>query len=353
MQTLASGAADPVIVKRPQSREWHFDAPVTGLAFGATWRCLAASLGDGTIRLVSRDAAEAGLQTVEAHAGAALCLRAAPNADLFLSGGDDGRLVQIGIDGEQRELLCAPGQWIDTIAVAETLCAMALGRTVVLLDMRGNEIGRTADHPSTVSGLAFNPKGKRLAVSHYDGVTLWWTASLGGTPVRYKWRGSHIGVSWSPDGKFLMTATQENELHGWRLADGNDMRMSGYMTKVRSLAWIAKPPYLVTAGSDSVTAWSFAGGGPMGKNAFEFGLRPGSLVTSVSAHPKRALVAFGYDDGEVRLAEVPGDRMLAIREADDDKVTNITWSPDGAVIGVGTGDGTVALIDLSSGSVSL
>lgn len=43
---------------------------------------------------------------------------------------------------------------------------------------------RTSDHSSTVSGLAFNPKGKRLAVAHYGGVTLWWTATLGQTPNR-------------------------------------------------------------------------------------------------------------------------------------------------------------------------
>jgi WD40 repeat protein len=119
------------------------------------------------------------------------------------------------------------------------------------------------------------------------------------------------------------------------------------------IAWIAKPPYLVTAGSDGVTAWSFAGGGPMGKNAFEFGQRPGFLVTCVSAHPKRPLIAFGYDDGEVRVAEVPGNRLVTVREADEDKVMNIAWSPDGAVIGIGTGEGTVGLIDLSSSSVSL
>jgi len=127
--------------------------------------------------------------------------------------------------------------------------------------------------------------------------------------------------------------------------------MSGYITKVRSLAWVAKPPYLVTAGSDSVTAWSFAGGGPMGKNAFEFGQRPGFLVTCVSAHPKRPLIAFGYDDGDVRIAEVPGGRTVVVREPDEDKVTNIAWSPDGAAIGIGTAEGTVGLIDLSSGSI--
>ena len=352
MASVGVGTAELPVVRPPQRWEWRFDAPVTGLAFGDSGRCLAASLGDGTVRIASRNEQAVGPRIIAAHAGAILCLQAAPGADQFLSGGDDGWLVQTAIDGRRQKLLHAPGQWIDTIAVAETLRAVALGRTVVLLDAFGKEIGRSTDHPSTVSGLAFNPKGKRLAASHYNGVTLWWTSSLGGTPMRYKWRGSHIGVSWSPDGKFLMTATQENELHGWRLSDGNDMRMSGYATKVRSLAWIAKPPYLVTAGSDSVTAWSFAGGGPMGKNAFEFGKRPGFLVTCVSAHPKRPLVSFGYDDGEVRIAEVPGNRMVTVREADEHKVSKIAWSPNGAAIGVGTQQGVVSLIDLSRGSVA-
>jgi WD40 repeat protein len=341
------GLAEPATIKPPKNWEWCFDAPVTGLAFARSGRCMAAALGDGTVMLISRTELESEPQVVEAHDGAVLCLQAEAVGDRFLSGGDDGRLAQISGDGTHRVLLHAPGQWIDTIAVADTVRAVALGREVRLVNAAGGEIGRTAEHPSSVSGLAFNPKGKRLAVSHYNGVTLWWAASLGGTPARYRWRGSHIGVSWSPDGKFLMTATQENELHGWRLADGEDMRMSGYMTKVRSLAWIAKPPFLVTAGSDSVTAWPFAGGGPMGKNAFEFGRRERYLVTCVATHPKRPLVAFGYDDGEVRVAEVPGSRMVTVRPATDDKVVSLAWSPDGAAIGVGDSEGIVSLIDLS------
>jgi hypothetical protein len=44
--------------------------------------------------------------------------------------------------------------------------------------------------------------------------------------------------------------------------------------------------------------------------------------------------------------------MVTVRAADEDKVTNLVWSPDGAAIGVGTLDGTLALIDLSCSSVS-
>lgn len=94
---------------------------------------------------------------------------------------------------------------------------------------------RPGDHPSTVTGLAFNPKGKRLAVSHYGGVTLRWTGKLDQGAAHLQWRGSHIGVTWSPDGTTVLTAMQERELHGLRLTDRHDMSMPGYAAKVRSI----------------------------------------------------------------------------------------------------------------------
>ena len=328
------------------SQCWDYGAPVTGIAFSRPSGHLAVALGDGTLRIVTRRGAPAETTVVALHDGAVLTLRQDLLPDSFLSGGDDGRIVHCRSDGAGRTLLHEPGQFVDTIAVAGTMRAVAMGREVRLLDNAGNEIGRTNDHPSTVSGLAFNPKGKRLAVSHYGGVTLWWTVAMGRTPMRYNWRGSHIGVSWSPDGKYLMTATQERELHGWRLADGSNIRMGGYAAKIRSFDWIAKPPYFVTTGADSVTAWSFSGRGPEGRAPFEFGQRPGILVSCVASHPKRPLVAFGYEDGETRIAEIPGEREVRFRQSGSGRVTSIAWSADGTTIAAGTSGGSVSLTEL-------
>ena len=66
-------------------------------------------------------------------------------------------------------------------------------------------------------GLAFAPKGFRLAIAHYNGVTLWFP-NASATPEKLEWKGSHLSVAFSPDGKFLVTAMQEPTLHGWRLA---------------------------------------------------------------------------------------------------------------------------------------
>ena len=38
-------------------------------------------------------------------------------------------------------------------------------------------------------------------------------------PAKLTWAGSHVALVWSPDGKFLISAMQENQLHGWRVID--------------------------------------------------------------------------------------------------------------------------------------
>ncbi|TIW26158.1 MAG: WD40 repeat domain-containing protein, partial [Mesorhizobium sp.] len=94
-----------------------------------------------------------------------------------------------------------------------------------------------------VEGLAFSPKGMRFGVARYNGATLHFPAA-DGKPVELDWAGAHTGITFSPDGAFLVTTMQENALHGWKLADGKHMRMSGYPGKVKSLSWSAKGKWL-------------------------------------------------------------------------------------------------------------
>src|SRR5262249_6347048 len=124
---------------------------------------------------------------------------------------------------------------------------------------------KTIELPSSVGGLKFSPRGFRLAVAHYQGVTLWFP-NASATPERLEWKGCHLDVTFSPDARFLVTAMQQPTLHAWRLGDRKDMRMSGYSAKVRSTAWTAGGDWLATSGSDYLILWPFHGkDGPMGK----------------------------------------------------------------------------------------
>lgn len=334
-------------ILRPEKRELALDATVTGMAF-LNDGILALACGDGAIWLVPPEG-----PPIVAHAhengAAALTLAADVDGTSVLTGGDDGRLVQTSADGATRVLVEMAGRQIDVIAVSRVagVRAVAFGKDVRLIDRAGAVIGETADHPSTVTGLAFNSKGKRLAASHYGGVTLWWIGSFGQSSKRLSWRGSHIGVSWSPDGSTVMTAMQEATLHGWRLTDGQHMQMNGYATKVRSMDWLAKPMTLATAGGDCVTGWKFSGGGPMGKPAIEIGRGIGRLVTAVAAHPNRPLVAAGFDDGGVAVCEFFGERVVRLRPGDGGRISTLAWSRDGMRLAAGTEVGAIALFDLS------
>ena len=207
---------------------------------------------------------EAGeVSTVAIHGGAILC--AASDGKRIVTGGDDGKLAALDAKGVVTDLATDPKRrWIDNVALhPDGAVAWSAGKTAFVRSGKGEV--KTFDMPSTVGGLAFAPKGLRLAVAHYNGVTLWFP-NMAAKPEFLEWAGSHLAVTFSPDNKFLVTAMHESAMHGWRLADNRHMRMSGYPGRVRSMSWSAGGKGLATSGADTVIIWPFASkDGPMGK----------------------------------------------------------------------------------------
>lgn len=324
----------------PQLRDgqsWTFDAFVVACAFDDAGVC-AFALGDGSLRLVD---AQGTVKQVEAHNGACLALVAHPKEG-FISSGDDGRLVHTRADGSATELAKTRGKWIEHIAVAPDteLIAYAAGKEAVIVD---GSTSTPLTHTSTVAGLAFDPKGRRLAAAHYDGVSLWWTKAANQSAKLMKWKGSHLGVTWSPDGRFLVTTMQENALHGWRIEDAGDMRMTGYPSKVKSWAWDRRGKFLFTSGASRVIGWPFTGrAGPMDKEPRELGPNRDALLTAVAAHQRMDAVAAGSTDGTVWLERLdePGTEYVMMKGA---PVTALAFSPDDKFLAIACEDGFCAL----------
>ena len=183
----------------------------------------------------------------------------------IVMGGDDGKLVALDDKGEVTLIATDPKRrWIDNVALhPDGAVAWSAGKTAFVRSGKAEE--KSFEVPSTVGGLAFAPKGLRLAIAHYNGVTLWFPNMMATAEV-LEWAGSHLGVVFSPDNKFLVTAMHEPALHGWRLADNRHMRMTGYPGRVRSMSWSAGGKALATSGADAIIMWPFASkDGPMGK----------------------------------------------------------------------------------------
>jgi WD40 repeat protein len=283
---------------------------------------------------------------VAVHDGA--ILTTAADGKRVISGGDDGKLAATNAKGETRALANDPKhRWIDHVALGRGgAVAWSAGKTAFAQAKEGKE-QRELEVPSTVGGLAFLPKGFRLAIAHYNGATLWFPNATEATTEKLEWKGSHLGATVSPDGRFLVTSMQEPMLHGWRLTDGKHMRMSGYATRVTSLSWTADGDWLVTSGATQLILWPFQGkDGPMGKEPRL--LAPsGHRVTTVAAHPGQAIVATGFDHGMILLIRVADGAEILARKPAAAPVTALGWSADGQLLAFGTEDGDAGIIDLS------
>jgi WD40 repeat protein len=329
----------------------ELEAFVVATRFSRDSRSVAFALGDGTLRLVHL--ADTGTwQSVPAHDGAVLALAADTSPAGFISGGDDGAFRRIDADGQTTDIARFGMKWVEQIASfagekpKSHLLACSVGKLVHLYDADGNKL-KELTHPSSVTGLAFDAKGKRIGASHYNGASLWFVAARTDSPRKLEWKGSHIGIAIHPEGDAVVTAMQENALHGWRLSDGQHMRMSGYPAKTTSLSFSRGGKWLASSGADSMVLWPFFGGGPMGKAPMELAGGDGILCTQVACNPLQEVVAGGFSDGLVVLADIGTSRVLPVAPPEHGPVSALAWSPDGAWLAFGTETGFTAIVDLS------
>ncbi|TYC60611.1 WD40 repeat domain-containing protein [Rhodobacterales bacterium] len=296
--------------------------------------------GEGEIVLSGQ-----GEKRLRPHKAGLLAAEPQPDGKGLISSGDDGCIHLTRLDGSGELLAERPRKWIDLIAAGPSgAVAFASGRTAWVRFADGRE--KEFVHERAVGGLAFAPKGMRIAVSRYDGATLWW-AGTEGEPVELGWKGAHLGISFSPDGKYLVTAMQENALHGWRLSDAQDMRMTGYPAKVKSFSWSAKGRYLATSGANAAILWPFFGKtGPMGQAPLQLGTRSDNLVAAVACHPKEEVVAVGYQDGMVLMCRFEDNAEVLLRRPGDGPVSSLAWDDAGTRLAFGTEAGEAGLISL-------
>ena len=345
-----SAPARFLLESRGSSR--NLGAFVVAARFSRDTTRVAFALGDGTVQTVH--ATDPGnWQSIPVHDGATLALAQDANATGFISGGDDGAFRRIATDATVTDIASFGMKWVEQVASFAdpkgrgSLLACSVGKGVHLFDAAGQKL-KELTHPSSVTGLVFDTKGKRVSASHYNGASLWFVGAKTDSPRKLEWKGSHTGIAIHPDGDAVVTAMQENALHGWRLSDNQHMRMSGYPSKSAALSFSHSGRWLASSGADSMVLWPFFGGGPMGKAPMELAGGDGILCTQVACHPQQEMVAGGFADGLVVVADIGSSRVLPLAPPEHGPVSALAWSPDGSLLALGTEQGFAALIDLSA-----
>jgi WD40 repeat protein len=339
MSSFEPGAEQASIVSvTDRVRPIKIGAPVTAVHF----------LGEraafvGAEENISFVDAEGAISPVAVHGGG--ILSAVSDGKRIVTGGDDGKVVAVDAKGAVMQLAQdAKRRWVDNVAVhPDGAYAWSVGKTAFVRSGKNEE--KSFEVASTVGGLAFAPKGLRLAIAHYNGVTLWFP-NMAANAEFLEWAGSHLGVVFSPDNKFLVTAMHEPALHGWRLADNRHMRMSGYPGRVRSMSWSAGGKALATSGADMVILWPFASkDGPMGKEPAM--LAPlQARVAVVACHPKQDILACGYSDGTVLMVRLEDGAEILVRRNGTPPVAALGWNAKGTLLAFADEEGDAGILPL-------
>ncbi|ESQ85806.1 hypothetical protein AEAC466_01115 [Asticcacaulis sp. AC466] len=296
------------------------------------------ALGDGRIVFPDAD------KVFDAHPNAGVLSAVVHPAGLgIITGGDDGRVVWTSKDAGPIELARHPGAWIDVVAVAPEgqVIAYAAAKTVYVLDLLKKET-KTFKHEHSVSDLCFEPKGRKLYCATYNGVSIWFSRIAEQKPQKLFWAGSHTKIAMAPSGEFVVTAMQENALHGWRLKDSKDMRMGGYPAKIKSLDFFAKGKLLATSGANGAVVWPFLRpNGPMGEEASEINPQEGTMVSVVAGAPEDTILSAGTEDGRVWLAELQSTHVEWIKREKGAAITALAMSGEANRLVFGDEDGFV------------
>lgn len=320
-------------------RRHHFDAPVVEALYDRAGAIFA--LGSGEVVFDSGE-------RVLAHAGAVLCACAHPSGEGIVTGGDDGEVIWSRRDGAH-SLLSQSGAWFDQIAAsASGLIALANGRTVSVLDVRDPHFRRTLAHERPVLAMAFDAAGRRLFTAASGGVSIWFARIESQTPKRFVHAGAHRSISVSPDDRFIFTAMHDQQLHGWRLQDGREMRMGGYPGRTRAISYLERGRRLATSGARGVVIWPLDGkNGPMGREAseigHEIGEQSGALVALVASATDHGRIVAGLSNGLVWWSEPLAGQMAFVSDEMDAGVSALAMRADGCEVVVGREDG-VAMV---------
>jgi WD40 repeat protein len=294
----------------------------------------------------------------------------APLPDGVVAGGSEGTIAVIDLEGTERLRLCSgefllglaaspdgtrvavgggeqvslwnltdgcllarhAARWSAALAwtARSDRIAVGDGRQVRVLDRNGRHCWAAQPLPSTVAGLAWLRRdGRRITAAAYQGVTILEPAAdrvVGHLPAP----GSIAGLAVAPNGRWVVGGSQDATLHGWKIPDGDDFRMSGFPTTVSRLAFAPDGRWMACDGGDTVAFWDFSHPGPTGREAV-LGQGHRATVAALTWAESGRRLATGDAAGDIAVWELeratgPGDRIRPLwTESTHDPVEAIAY----------------------------
>ncbi len=228
---------------------------------------------------------------------------------------------------------CAP----TTLAIRALTAALVASRVRIVL--RG--------HDGWVRGVAWEPKGSRLATVSDDCTARIWDADSGSELLVLRGHNDVVRrVAWAPGGKRLATGSDDCTTRIWNTANGHELTvLHGHDNAIWGVAWSPDCRRLATTSRDCTTRiWN-------PDNGHELTVLHGhdNAIWGVAWSPDGRRLATVSRDCTTRIWDTTNGHELAVLRGHGYEVRGVAWSPDGIRIATASSDRTARIWDADSG----
>ncbi len=202
-------------------------------------------------------------------------------------------------------------------------------------------------HDNVITGVTWSPEGSRLATASADRTARIWDTDTGSELAMLSGHDDCIlSVAWSPDARRLATASCDQTARIWDADSGSELAvLHGHDDAVWAVAWSPDGQRLATASSDrTARIWD-------ADNGSELAVLHGhdDAVRAVAWSPDSLRLATAACDRTTRIWDTDSGGELTVLRGHDDEIWGVAWSQDGRRLTTASIDRTTRIWDTHSG----